>query len=154
MENDVTGVVCRFISLGGDEKFGDDEVKMAMEVLDADGSGTVNMEEFTAWFTGRSAHATGAADAAVRSVAAAAVQATGAVDEAAAVRALAAAAAASWADDADVRAYADVAVKTEAAGEAAAAEAEEDEAEAEAALVRAEAAAEVMAPLGIVDVDY
>jgi len=152
VENDVTGVVCQALSLGGDEKFGDDEVKMAMEVLDANGSGTVNLEEFTAWFTGRSAHATGAADAAVRSVAAAAVQATGAVDEAAAVRALAAAAAESWADDADVRAYADVEVKTEAAGEAA--EAEEDEAEAEAALVSEEAAAEVMAPLDIVDVDY
>jgi hypothetical protein len=34
---DVTGIVCPVLTLGGDEKFGEDEVKLAMKVLDANG---------------------------------------------------------------------------------------------------------------------
>ena len=37
MANDVTGIVCQVLTLGGDEKFGEEEVKLAMKVLDANG---------------------------------------------------------------------------------------------------------------------
>ena len=39
-------------ALGGGEKLADDEIKLAMKMLDSNGRGTVNLEEFTAWFTG------------------------------------------------------------------------------------------------------
>jgi hypothetical protein len=39
-------------ALGAGENFADDEVKLAMKMLDSNGRGTVNLEEFTAWFTG------------------------------------------------------------------------------------------------------
>lgn len=37
---------------GAGEEFSEKEVQQAMDVLDADGNGSVNLEEFVTWFKG------------------------------------------------------------------------------------------------------